>query len=288
MSTDINFHREHSRLSPEQLALWQGLPLCWLDVQGAVRTRIATDRPVIALIDTGAAEADIAFGPRRTHLDLTAGAMGLFEPGESRVSAWRCDAARRIIVKIDTPWLVARGLVDEDWASLRLHQQLEFHDPALSGLLRLMVREVAEGCPNGPLVAESLSMGLAMRLRDGHRAHERPLRERGRLSSAQLRRIDELIDDRLGEPLPLAQLAEAAGCSAPHLSRLFRRSVGCSPHQYLLDKRVARARLLLQTTPLALAAVALTAGFSSQSHMNAVFARRLGTTPGAVRAQRRA
>lgn len=285
MSTDINFHREHSRLGPELTARWKGLPLCWLNVRGAVCSRITNDRPVLALIDAGAAEADIAFGPRRTHLDLTAGAMGLFEPGESRISAWRCEAARRIIVKIDLPWLAARGLADDDWTARRLQQQLEFHDPALAGLLRLMVREVAEGSPNGPLVAESLSMGLVMRLMDAPRARNRSPRERGRLSPAQLRRVDELIDDQLGNTLPLARLAEAAGCSAPHFSRLFRRSVGWSPHQHVLNQRVERARVLLQTTDLPLATIALSVGFASQSHMNAVFARRLGLTPGAIRAQ---
>jgi AraC-like DNA-binding protein len=288
MSDDLNFHREHSRLSAAQLARWQGLPLAWLDVAGTAHNRVAHDLPVLALIDAGTAEAEIAYGARKTRLQVQPGSMGLFDAEEEHTSTWRCAAGRRIMLKLDLPWLAARGLVTEDWPRLRLRRELEFQDPALAGLLRLMVREVAEGCPSGPLVAEALSMGLATRLITSHGMGLQPLRERSTLTGAQRRRVDDLIAAQLAGPLPLAELAAAAGFSAPHFTRLFRRTLGVSPHQYVLQKRVQHAQALLETTALDLAAVALAAGFASQSHMTAVFGKQLGATPGAVRARRRA
>lgn len=286
MTSDINFHHERSRLDAAQLARWQGLPLAWLDVAGAVRNRIVNDVPVLALIDVGTADAEIACGGRTARLAARPGSIGLFDAGESRVSSWRCRTARRIMVKVDLPWLVARGLGASDWQGLRLRRDLEFRDPALCGLLRMMVREVAEGCPSGPLAAESLSLGLAMRVVASHGELAPPRRERGRLTAAQQRRVDELIDAELGGPLPLARLAGAAGYSAPHFTRLFRLTVGCTPHQYVLRKRASLAQSLLTGTDAPLADIALRAGFATQSHMTHVLVRQLGATPGAVRARR--
>lgn len=284
MSEELNFHHERSRLSQEQLARWQGLPLCWVDARSSSHGRnLYTPHPVLALIDAGAAEADISFPLRTVHLDVAEGTMGLFEPGETRSSRWRCDSVRRIMIDIDMTWLAQRQLVADEWRTLRIRQDLAFRDPAVIALARAMVREAAEHNASGRLYAEALSVALAARLAATHGSGLRTLRERGQLTTAQLRRVDEQIDARLDGSIPLALLAEAAGFSAPHFARLFRRTVGCSPHQYVLRKRVERARMLLERTRLPLAAVASAAGFSTQSHMSTVFARLLGTTPGQLR-----
>jgi len=146
-----------------------------------------------------------------------------------------------------------------------------------------MVREVADGCPNGALFAESLSMGLAMRLVATQGAEAAAARERGKLTTAQLRRIDAFIDAGIGGPLPLAAIADVAGLSPPHFTRLFRKALGCTPHQYVLGKRVQRARSCLERSDTAIASIALATGFASQSHMNAVFRKMCGLTPGALR-----
>lgn len=286
MSNDLNFHGESSRLSPAQLARWQGLSLAWLDVSGTAHNRVVHDLPMLALIDVGSAEAEIAYGLHKTRLQVQPGSMGLFDAEEEHTSTWRCATGRRIMLKLDLPWLAEQGLAMDEWQTRPLRRALEFQDPALAGLLRLMVREVAEDCPNGPLVAQSLSMGVAMRVFATH-GHSRPPRcERGTLTPAQRRNVDELIASGLGGALPLDRLANAAGCSAPHFTRLFRRTLGCSPHQYVLKQRVLRARTLLQDTDLDLASVALSAGFASQSHMTAVVGKQLGVTPGMLRARR--
>jgi AraC family transcriptional regulator len=121
---------------------------------------------------------------------------------------------------------------------------------------------------------------LAARLAETHAEGGRPMRERGRLTAAQLRRIDALIDSRIEGPISLALLSESSGFSAPQFTRLFRRSVGRSPHQHVLHRRVERARALVECSDLSLAAIAAAAGFATQSHMNAVFVKVLGITPG--------
>jgi len=281
MADLLNYHREHSRLDEQRLAHWHGLPVCWVDASQHTYTRhLKADQPVLAMIDAGAAEADIDFGSRCVHLDVSEGTMGLFAPGAARSSRWRCDAVRRIMLQVDFPWLIRHGLAQDDWHTLRLRQDVAFRDERLSTLMRRMVHEVARGSPNGAVYAESLSVDLAARLAETHAEGGRPMRERGRLTAAQLRRIDALIDSRIEGPISLALLSESSGFSAPQFTRLFRRSVGRSPHQHVLHRRVERARALVECSDLSLAAIAAAAGFATQSHMNAVFVKVLGITPG--------
>jgi AraC-like DNA-binding protein len=109
-----------------------------------------------------------------------------------------------------------------------------------------------------------------------------------KLDGRPLARVLDTIDDRLGEDLSLAELAAVADLSPMHFARLFRRAVGFSPHQHVLRRRMARAQALLSLTRHRLADIAQVVGFSSQSHMTAVFSRSLGVSPLRYRQQRRA
>lgn len=283
---ELNYHQECSLLEPRHLAHWGGLPLCWVNASPVAFTRhLRGELPVLAMIDSGIAQADFEFERRQVHLDVTAGTMGLFEPGASRSSRWRCIAVRRILLQVDLPWLVGRGLADDEWDTLRVRQDVAFRDEALATLMRAMVREAAAGSPHGPGYAESLSVDLLLRLVCTHGVGVRQLRERGRLTAAQLRRVESLIDARLEGPIPLGALADSAGLSAPHFVRLFRRAVGCSPHQHVLRRRVERAQRMIERTSLHLSDIAAAVGFATQSHMNATFMRQLGISPGRYRVE---
>ena len=100
------------------------------------------------------------------------------------------------------------------------------------------------------------------------------------------RRIQAALDSieaDLRSAHTLEDLASAAGVSPYHFARVFRAETGRSPHQYLLERRVAQARRLLRTTDDPIAAIAHDCGFGSQSHMNDVFRKLLDTTPGQLR-----
>jgi len=286
---ELNRHGETSLLSRPQLARWQGLPLAWLEAKPDVLTRdIRIDRPVLAMLDAGTAAAEIGYVGRTARLNVSAGAIGVFEPSHQRYARWRCDAARRIKVDLDLGFLSERGLLSEEMVGAPLRQDLEFRDPEIAGVLRAMVHEVAAGCPSGRLYAESLSVGLASRIWSLLGTASAPPRPGRALSPLQLRRVDEAIESGLDEPIPLALLAGAAGFSAPHFARLMRNTVGCSPHRYVLRKRVERALGLLVATDLPIAGIATMTGFASQSHLTTTLVRLRGTTPGLVRRARRA
>jgi AraC family transcriptional regulator len=276
----LNVHSERSRLAPEQLARWRGLPVGWFDAGLTVHNRnFFVPRPLLALLDVGEAQVRFDFGSGVQTYELSAGAMRVFDGRRAcRLNDWACRSVRRIMVDLDAARL------DEPDALVGLRQDLDFRDDELAGVLRAMVREIAEDCPHGALYAESLSASVLLRLQH---THGRSRRDRGTLTHAQLKRVDELIaEDAAGGPT-LGVLADVVGYSKAQFVRLFRRTTGTSPHRYVLLCRLARAQRLIETSALPLAEVASETGFASQSHLNGAFVRFYGCTPGHARRKAR-
>src|SRR6516225_3674543 len=105
----------------------------------------------------------------------------------------------------------------------------------------------------------------------------------GWMTPHRLRLTFERIEEQLATKLTVHSLAASLGLSAGFFSRAFREAVGKAPHEYIIDRRLARARRLLGPNARDLAAVAQAAGFSSRAHMTSVFRKRLGTTPSIIR-----
>jgi AraC-like DNA-binding protein len=107
------------------------------------------------------------------------------------------------------------------------------------------------------------------------------------LAAAQLRRAQEVLEAHLDRDISLSQVAAAVGVSPSHLARGFRLATGLPPHQWLVARRLERARNLLQEGRLSLAEVALRCGFADQSHLTHAFRRAHGVPPGQWRRLRR-
>jgi AraC family transcriptional regulator len=120
-------------------------------------------------------------------------------------------------------------------------------------------------------------------------APRRPERRHdGTLPRGRLRAVVEYIDEHLDAGPTLEQLAVVARVSPYHFARQFKKATGLPPHQYLILRRVERAKQLLQAeTSLSLAEVAALAGFSDQSQFSRHFKRLVGVTPGQFRAPAR-
>ena len=94
-----------------------------------------------------------------------------------------------------------------------------------------------------------------------------------------LLRARDLVDSRYAEPLDLEALARAAHVSPRHFSRSFRKTFGETPHQYLLTRRIERARYLLRTTDMQVAEACLAVGFKGVGSFTTTFRRHTGVTP---------
>lgn len=108
-------------------------------------------------------------------------------------------------------------------------------------------------------------------------------RRTGGLAPWQERRAKEKIDANLGNQISLKSLAEECRLSVSHFAKAFRESVGETPHQWLMQRRIDKSKSLLNDGRLALAEIAALCGFSDQSHFTRAFAQRVGVAPGAWR-----
>jgi AraC family transcriptional regulator len=131
-------------------------------------------------------------------------------------------------------------------------------------------------CERSVLVLEERT-AAALHAPSRHRSSERWM------TPQRLRQVDELIEARLDGRLTVQEIADHLGLSVGFFCRAFRTAIGQSPHDHIIDRRVARARTLLADPALDLSAIALGSGFASHAHMTATFRKRLGVTPRELR-----
>jgi AraC family transcriptional regulator len=161
--------------------------------------------------------------------------------------------------------------------------------PHLRAAMRAVGAELTVGGAGGRLAAESLATVLAVHLIRHVLAPRQPARgPDGALSRGRLRAVVDYVEGHLDAAPTLEQMAAVARLSPYHFARQFKAAAGLPPHQYVLTRRVERAKELLQAgTELSLAQVAAHAGFSDQSQFCHHFRRLVGVTPGRFRTSAR-
>lgn len=160
-------------------------------------------------------------------------------------------------------------------------------DPIVARFAARFRHELRERTYEGALFGQSLGVAFASHLLEQHGAG-RPRVPRGRLSGEQTRAALEILHDRLGEDLSLEELARAAHLSPFHFARLFKTTLGASPHQYLMRLRIERAKRLLAAPSRAnLSALGLDLGFSDAAHFANAFRRAVGVPPSTYALQAR-
>jgi len=101
----------------------------------------------------------------------------------------------------------------------------------------------------------------------------------------RLLRARAYIDEHHALPLDLEQIAREASFSRYHFLRLFRDTFAQTPHQYLVQRRIERARSLLAAGDLSVTEVCFAVGFQSLGSFSTLFHRRAGYPPTAYRAR---
>jgi AraC family transcriptional regulator len=154
--------------------------------------------------------------------------------------------------------------------------------PHLRAAMAAVDAELTSGGAGGRLAAQSLANVLAIHLIRHIVAPRQPERRRdGTLLQGRLSAVVEYIEEHLDGGPSLAQLAAVVGLNPYHFARQFKAATGLPPYQYVITRRVERAKQVLEGgTDLSLAEVALHAGFSDQSQFSHHFKRLVGVTPG--------
>ena len=153
-------------------------------------------------------------------------------------------------------------------------------DARVGALAATVNAERIAGFPSGRLFLDSVEQALAVALVNDYAVRHHSLQtHRGGLGSARLRRIKEFIDAKIEDDLTLCEMAQAVELSTAYFSRMFRKSTGETPHQFLLRRRLEHAKKMLRSADERVLDVAVACGFKSQQHFAQVFRHVCRVTP---------
>jgi len=173
---------------------------------------------------------------------------------------------------------------DIDPDTVEFVDTLGMFDPRIETIALSLLSELRSEGLGGRLYVESLANILGIHLLRQHSSVKQPSLPRSvGLDRATLRRVSTYIEEHLAEDLSLSELAAVAYLSPYHFARLFKASTDFAPHQYVIGRRIERAKLLLSTTNWSLTAIAHAVGFAHESHLALHFKRLTGLLPSSYR-----
>jgi AraC family transcriptional regulator len=168
---------------------------------------------------------------------------------------------------------------------VELAEEIGTSDRLLEQLVLSMDETLRRWEPTARTYVDQLGSMVAAQLVRRHGVGRVPTEDRpaGGFGDCKFSAVRSVMEERLAEPVALAELAAIAGLSVSQFSRQFKARTGLAPHRYLLGLRVDKACRLLRTERAPIADIAVRCGFSHQEHLTRVLRAHLGTTPGAVR-----
>jgi AraC family transcriptional regulator len=180
--------------------------------------------------------------------------------------------------------------VAQEWCNPDCTQLIpRFADQQDSLLLQLgltLKAELEQGCLSGKLYIDSISQLLTVHLLKTY-SNNRPLIKSysNPLPNRTLQSVIDYIQANLDREIPLTQLAQIARVNHYYFCTLFKKSTGLSPHRYILQQRIERAKKLLKNSQNTIVDIAFQCGFANQSHFTKRFHELTGLTPKVYRNQ---
>ncbi len=213
----------------------------------------------------------IEWGSKRSALEKFDYAAGNLALCDRHIGEWvGLMATPHLQLGISDAALMASS--DGAYGEVELRPSRKFANPRPSALVAAAHAEMVAGFPGGRLFLDSVEQAMAVALVKDHAVRHRPVQiYRGGLGAARLRRIKELVDGKMEDDLGLDEMAQSVGLSTAHFARMFRRSTGETPHQFVRRQRVERAKAMLRAPDARVLDVAVACGFKTQQHFAQVF-----------------
>jgi AraC family transcriptional regulator len=154
------------------------------------------------------------------------------------------------------------------------------HDPIMHGMALAMVAAMKSIDAAQPIFVEYMALAFHAHVVLTYGSVPERRSSVGGLAPWQMTRVTEAVDANPGADHTISVLAQECSLSGTHFARAFKETTGLAPHQWLMRKRIDHARRLLTQTSMELSEIALTCGFSDQSHFSRVFTRQEKRSPG--------
>ncbi|MPS93261.1 MAG: AraC family transcriptional regulator [Comamonas sp.] len=199
-------------------------------------------------------------------------------------SFWRTELPRdNLHLDLSPQWL--QTVSGQECSQVSLRSSFGRHDPVLVHLVQVLLQALSDNSALHPAFADGIAMSVAIHLLEHYRAPIGAPRAAALLSAKQLKRVQALVADSMEQPLPISVLAAEVQLSAYHFARSFKATYGLTPHQFVLQERMKRARRLLMESGDSIAEIALRVGFGTASHFSQAFSKYWGITPSKLRRQ---
>jgi AraC family transcriptional regulator len=210
---------------------------------------------------------------------MARGAISVIPSGSRAYSTGnRLTFLRQLILQVDRRTLreTFGPQIDIDSA---LAPRLMSSNVRLRRLGRIIAEECAAGATMSVAYGDSITMAVLSALADASGVENDQMEARGGLAPWRLTRVTQYLLENLSERLELETQAAIAGLSKSHYCRAFKTCLGISPHQWLLNARIEKAKQYLLQNELPLAEIALAVGFTDQAHFTHTFSRLEGASP---------
>jgi AraC family transcriptional regulator len=211
------------------------------------------------------------------------GTIYLLPRGTRDRLSWK-DQSSRVMMAIDPKFLAQSVEETAHLDDVALTPHWELKDRHIAALMMALRADLEDGQPAGHLYGEMLATTLAAYLVKRFAVHPVNCKPTPHgLPRTRAKRVLDYISAHVASEVRLEDLATVAGMSQHHFSEMFRRSIGVSPHQYVIAQRVECAKRMLRESDLSILDIALSAGFADHTHFTKTFRRLVGMTPRAFR-----
>jgi AraC family transcriptional regulator len=263
---------------------WSDILLEQHRVHSSEMADITYKRHVIVLNIGGSSTWEFKKAGRFRSFFKPRGAISLFpshQPFSGRLEVESGVSANVLLLALEHVFVNRTALgLELDSDRIELVEQLRSADPTIHHIAMALRAGVRTGAACDPMYGEALSTALTVHLlREYGAAGLGPKRHSGGLPREKLVRAVEYIQDQLGTDLTVSGIAQAVYMSPYHFTRLFKKSTGQTPYQYVVEARARKAKELLITGKFTISEAAFHVGFVDQSHLTRHFKRVFGLPP---------
>lgn len=187
------------------------------------------------------------------------------------------------ILTIAIPKAHVEDFTRDAGAQVAIRQEETFREPRLMRQLIRLWHMLADETPASGLFADQVMRDVMQTLARRTDAYVPVRRARERLAAYTLRRLRDYVESSLADDLEVRMMANVAALSPAHFARAFAATVGMTPFQYVMTRRLARAHELLERSNRSTLDIALAVGFKTPSHFTSRFRREFGLAPREIR-----